>query len=558
MTANGVKEEVSDTVPIPAGEVKGGPELIFGFVGAIGTDLNSLADILAHALEEVSYSCEMVEVIELLRGMENFNLDSSTANEEERIRVRMNEGDRLRRVLERKDALAILSVIAIRASRELSTGSPNRPRRGHAYVLKSLKHPAEAEKLRKIYGLRFVLIGAYSPRETRRGDLIEKLSASHGKPESGDACETIGSVADELIERDEEDVGNEYGQKLGETFPLADFFIDLSRSNAMQEVQRFVALLFQNPFHTPKIDEYGMFHARGAAVRSADLGRQVGAAIVTPDRELVALGTNEVPKAYGGLYGPEDENEQRDFVLGYDSNDMMKRTILLDLLENLARKAATDPTKGALEAELKTWMKLASDDARAFMQDMQLRNVLEFGRGLHAEMAALMDAVKRGVSVHGCILYTTTFPCHNCAKHILAAGIGEVVYIERYAKSLVADLYGDSVVIDDPETNLKVNFRPFVGVAPRRYLDLFAVGQDDRKLNGKILSWPRAGTLRQLSYGMPTTLFAEQEAIKKFCENLKAPFGFKKGRLETQVQQVEQDVEAWPEWMREEAGFSIP
>jgi hypothetical protein len=35
---------------------------------------------------------------------------------------------------------------------------------------------------------------------------------------------------------------------------------------------------------------------------------------------------------------------------------------------------------------------------------------------VHAEMAAITDAVRSGVSTQGCILYTTTFPCHDCVK----------------------------------------------------------------------------------------------------------------------------------------------
>ncbi|MEJ7655371.1 MAG: deaminase [Chloroflexia bacterium] len=46
---------------------------------------------------------------------------------------------------------------------------------------------------------------------------------------------------------------------------------------------------------------------------------------------------------------------------------------------------------------------------------------------MHAEMSALLDAGRRGVPVQGATLYTTTFPCHNCARHIVGAGIDRVV-----------------------------------------------------------------------------------------------------------------------------------
>jgi hypothetical protein len=107
-------------------------------------------------------------------------------------------------------------------------------------------------------------------------------------------------------------------------------------------------------------------------------------------------------------------------------------------------------------------------------------SVIEFGRCVHAEMAALIDAARRGVPVDDGILFSTTFPCHECARHIVAAGIRTVHFIEPYPKSLVNELYPDSIRIEG-EVGDFVNFVPFVGVAPRRYQDLFKLGGIDRK-----------------------------------------------------------------------------
>jgi len=101
-------------------------------------------------------------------------------------------------------------------------------------------------------------------------------------------------------------------------------------------------------------------------------------------------------------------------------------------------------------------------------------------------MAALIDAARRGVSVAGCTMYVTTFPCHLCARHVVAAGIKRLVYIEPYAKSRTADLYPDSIAI---EQNIpgKVKFEPFVGVAPRQYMELFTMRE--RMVGGRILTF---------------------------------------------------------------------
>ena len=89
-------------------------------------------------------------------------------------------------------------------------------------------------------------------------------------------------------------------------------------------------------------------------------------------------------------------------------------------------------------------------------------------------MSALLDADRRGVAVQGATLYTTTFPCHNCARHIVGAGIDRVVFIEPYTKSRAEQLHADSIAIARAQhIEGKVNLVPFVGVAPRRYGEMF-------------------------------------------------------------------------------------
>ena len=44
----------------------------------------------------------------------------------------------------------------------------------------------------------------------------------------------------------------------------------------------------------------------------------------------------------------------------------------------------------------------------------------------HAEMNAILNSIK---NVKGCTLYTTLFPCNECAKMIIQSGIKAVVYM---------------------------------------------------------------------------------------------------------------------------------
>ncbi|MCU0396171.1 MAG: dCMP deaminase family protein [Chitinophagaceae bacterium] len=50
----------------------------------------------------------------------------------------------------------------------------------------------------------------------------------------------------------------------------------------------------------------------------------------------------------------------------------------------------------------------------------------------HAELNAILNNI--GMDLHGCRIYTALFPCNECAKAIIQAGIREVIYLsDKYA-----------------------------------------------------------------------------------------------------------------------------
>lgn len=468
-----------------------GPELVFALVGAVGADLTTLGRILSESLSDVSYQSETVRLSDLLKGIPGFaNLKDSPLDD--RYKAYMQAGTKLRELIQRPDALAILGVQSIRQRREkisaeLGLEGQHPPR--VAYVLHSLKRPEEVETLRKIYSPGFFLIAAYSPREKRLKRLEEQIADSHhvAPPQNEHK-----RAAEDLIIVDEKEHDRTFGQNVRDTFPMADFFVDVSATEPRirRDIKRFLALLFGYPFHTPTRDENGMFHARAAAVRSSEMGRQVGAAIASADGEILAVGTNDVPKAGGGLYWApeEDEADHRDFMRGEDTSDRMKRNNLAEVLDalkkgGLLRDDLCDLPPGELLTKAANWMK-----------STRLMNAIEFGRAVHAEMDAITGAARRGINIREATLYTTTFPCHNCARHIVSAGIRRVVFIEPYAKSLASEFHQDSVILEEQGSDGdRVVFAPFVGVAPRRYLHLFQAVQ--RKTpDGKKVIWDRQGS----------------------------------------------------------------
>ncbi|HPJ00395.1 MAG TPA: ComE operon protein 2 [Enterococcus sp.] len=53
-------------------------------------------------------------------------------------------------------------------------------------------------------------------------------------------------------------------------------------------------------------------------------------------------------------------------------------------------------------------------------------------RTIHAEMNALLQCAKLGISTEGAEIYVTHFPCLPCTKAILQAGVKKIYYLNDY------------------------------------------------------------------------------------------------------------------------------
>ncbi len=117
-------------------------------------------------------------------------------------------------------------------------------------------------------------------------------------------------------------------------------------------------------------DEYFMGVALLSAKRSKDPGTQVGACIVNQKNKIVGAGYNGLPA-------------------GCDDDEF-------------------------------PW-----DKTGDFLQT-------KYPYVCHAELNAILNNI--GMDLHGCRIYTALFPCNECAKAIIQAGITEVIYLsDKYA-----------------------------------------------------------------------------------------------------------------------------
>lgn len=469
------------------------PELVFAFVAPIGPDLSNAKDELARALRTVGYGSidikltdELGVALEAAGGrLAGRAIELVETPEHERIDSYMDAGNALREEVKSGDAMALLGVAKIRSIRRHEAGDEKRPLSQVAYVVRSLKHPGEATLLRRLYGSRFFLIGVHAPRRRR----IDLLSSRFASSVSSFDEKELRDEAERLVQRDESEPGTDLGQNVRQTFWRADAFVG---ADDLPAIDRIVKLLFGHPGMPPTRDEMGMAHATIAAGRSASLARQVGAVAYSQDGSAIATGTNDVPRPGGGLYWTFDADDARDHIKGYDISDRLRTRILDDLLERLRRADwLSEGARGSdVEVLIDEVLKARQPVAPPF-GDSRLLSLIEFTRAVHAEMDVITTAARLGLRLQGSTLYSTTFPCHECARHIIAAGIRRVVYVEPYAKSLIQLLHSDAVVIEGPENSGRIPFEPFVGIGPQRFGPLFKPVEVERKgAEGNIVDWP--------------------------------------------------------------------
>ena len=470
-------------------------EFVFAVVGPVGSGTSQVAAQLGSLLGEEGFECVILKAREVIEKWmrsrsKGEGKDSTLAKRTEL----QDAGDDLRKESKDNAAVAVGLVARIREERATRQGSalkentpvePDGSRR--AYILDSIRHPHEALLLRRVYQEAFCLVGVFCKDDERKDRLQEKKYTDAGAAD-----------IERFMQRDE-NAPEAHGQKVSDAFHLSDYFVDNSRPRFLKErdgnqrsnaewgipeqLGRLVDILTRKRIVRPRPSETGMFHAYGARMQSSCLSRQVGAALLDQTGAVVSTGTNEVPRAGGGVYGgvfqaeqtadPARSDDFRCFVhRKFCTNTRHQNEIIEELLGSIDK---VEEIKGSEKRAL----------LAGAIRKSRIGQILEFSRAVHAEMDALLSAARNGIKTVGTRLFVTTFPCHSCARHIVAAGVDEVQYIEPYLKSQAIPLHGDAIVTDDREWNPPsqqhgpdqeipaVLFRPFIGVAPRLYRRAF-------------------------------------------------------------------------------------
>jgi len=477
------KSKVLKEVRVPVGDLFSGTaaatlissthteELVVALCGPIGSPLHAVASKLKDMLEN-SFGYEACSIIRLSDFIQKYSssvgISIPTTQGFERIDEQINAGNKLR-AKHGASILAELAVNEIRLGREQHkvehATAQYKPRRV-CHIIDSVKNQEEMELLRLVYREMVYFVGVSVPIDAREANLRAK-----------------GLVAGDVYRLFDRDSGEESrtGQTVRDTFPQCDFFLRMETDTDAQltkRVERFLRLVLGVAIVTPTAHEAAMYAAASAASNSACLSRQVGAAITDEAGRLLAVGWNDVPRFDGGLYASDlgdaaGEHDERCWNRdgGKCFNDDEKTLFAEILVKEIGDLIDEDKQEEA---------------RRRLNNCSKLRGLIEFSRSVHAEMHAIINAGKVvGDRLRGGKMFVTTYPCHSCARHIIAAGIREVYYIEPYRKSLAIKLHGDAMSEKDHDSG-KVRVLSYEGVAPSKYLALFRMAPDSRKKDGRL------------------------------------------------------------------------
>lgn len=529
------------------------PELVFGIAGPIGIDIDAITRTLKEVLSTVAYRSTVIRITDEIDSIDSSEPKPANPSFYNTMRYKMKHASNLCR--DRSDPaflmrLAILAIIRERRGlvesasflsnddddeksvishvdddgpstfETLSHGRYSISYRS-AYIIRQIKRPQEVQILRQVYGDQFFLISAYGSEVNRSRVLRDNIRHSDSTNHS-DSRETY--LASQLIEQDMSEDEDDYGQHTRDSFHLADVVIDgINKDKMRSNIERFINALFGLNEIAPTKAEFGMNAAHSASLRSSDLSRQVGAAILTANGEVLTQGCNEVPKAFGGTYWDGEQPDFRDIKVGKDSNDILKVDVLTNLVEVMkAHGLLSDKVaKSGSPMQIVKFLIGREDgpeafkEARGALKNTKIMDLTEYGRVVHAEMNSICDAARVGVPLKLSTLYSTTFPCHNCTKHILAAGIKEVVFLEPYPKSKAKELHQNEIEIEGMSEN-KVNFVPFLGITPARYKLLFQ--KSKRKRDGVAVRWQHGGPAPMVDVLSPTYLEFEKLVTSRLAD----------------------------------------
>lgn len=336
-----------------------------------------------------------------------------------------HEGDAPRQELQRiGDELRKEHGISYLAENAILSLSDDKDELYSRLIIDGVRNRGEIEYLRREFGFRFTLIGILADPKTR-WDRIGQGYVDAGLSEAD-------FLDDDQRDQNEE---SETGQEVELCIDQSDVAIvndgATNIADFRDKVERFALLAMGLQPGDASEDEVYMHQAYSARYSSRCIKRNVGAIIVTDRKWVVATGYNEnptgtLPCRFEPAYTADEH--------GPCFRDIVRNSHF----RNLADAGASCPVCGEKFPFIKgpPWRcptceqnGVRTNLERFFVPD----RAMNLCTAVHAEVSALLAA---GSQALGATLYTTTFPCMQCAEKIIHCGVKRVVYTEAYPDTM--------------------------------------------------------------------------------------------------------------------------
>jgi deoxycytidylate deaminase/dephospho-CoA kinase len=283
-------------------------------------------------------------------------------------------------------------------------------------VLDGIRNLGEISRLRDIFGYRFTLFSVLSSPDARWSRISTKYTDKGLKRDDFDD--------DDLRDRNEE---TNYGQQVELCLDKADILINNQDSVSLVDFKRkildYADLVLGTKPRGATQPEILMSMAFSSSHSSKCLKRHVGALIVDSRGQVIGVGYNENPLGTKPCVEEPtyDYRCYRDILRNAHFEDLAKRGAKCPKCGQPLQHANGPPWRceSCLQKGEKTNLESFFFPDRA----------MSWCTAVHAEVAAILAAGERA---RGGTLYTTTFPCFQCAEKITQVGIKTVYFSEAY------------------------------------------------------------------------------------------------------------------------------
>ena len=473
-------------------------ERFVGLVGPVGAGTSVVATVLQHKFEQNGFDVKLIKASHLIRSITVptsigiRRLDPAISGGMYKIHHWGNDIRRgvYKNNIEDHAAIARLVLQYIMRSRDQRIGqngirgSISSNSKPIVYIIDSIRNSAESEVFRRVYRDSFFLLGVVCDATVREERIRRKLEQSCERYEPHTA-----SLLREILENDKNST-LQYGQQVADTVLAADYFIDnaedwgnnLTDLKMYIELDRFVDWVIGRNNLSVTIAEEAMFEAYKASLKSTNHKNQIGASLIDADNQFIGFGSSDVPsrgdKLFNNLFNTEkDANGRCVFCNNPSFFDIIEHDQMIEEIVEKVVNMSNEVDAGELHH---------------IIRGVLLKHKLEFSRIIHAEIDAIISAIRSGNSTIGCKMFVTGFPCQSCIGYIESAGINEVIYLDPYPTVEIFNQFKDSITstqkgwippssmrliyssdVANQTKDSKMLFQPYVGIAPKRFAEVF-------------------------------------------------------------------------------------